>query len=79
MYSVMQSDWNIFCGVVVLDGVYLAYRDGDNILNKKYEKLIYKNYRMIAENAYCTALHNREIIKFSRSPALMYALSCIVM
>ena len=28
---------------------------------------------MIAENAYCTAIYNREIIKFSFSAALMYA------
>ena len=32
LYSVMQSDRNSFCGDVVLDSFYMAYRDEGRIL-----------------------------------------------
>ena len=37
----MQSDGNIFCGDVVLDGFNSAYMDEDSILDQKHEKQIY--------------------------------------
>ena len=36
-YSVMQSDGNRFCGVVVLNSFKKASRDEDNILDKVYK------------------------------------------
>ena len=46
----MQSDGNIFCGDVVLDGFNTAYMDEDSILDQKYEKpismdLYYGNFK----------------------------------
>ena len=36
----MQSDGNIFCGYVILDGFIMSERDEDSILEQKYEKQI---------------------------------------
>ena len=36
-YSVMQSDWNSFCGNVVLERFYKASGDEDNILYQLYK------------------------------------------
>ena len=38
LYSVMQSDWNNFCGDVVLDNFNKTSRDEGNILDQIYEK-----------------------------------------
>ena len=38
LYGVMQRDGNSFCGDVVLDGVNVAYRDEDKILDKICEQ-----------------------------------------
>ena len=40
-YSVIQSDGNIFCGVVVLDSFNMENSDEDSILDKKYQKQIF--------------------------------------
>ena len=36
----MQSDRNRFSGDVVLDSVYMSYREEDSISDQKYEKQI---------------------------------------
>ena len=40
IYSVMQSDWNSFCGDVISDIFNRAYMDEDIVLDKKFEKQI---------------------------------------
>ena len=44
MISVIQSDGYSFCGDVVLDGVNIAYMDGDIILDQIYEKQIFSDF-----------------------------------
>ena len=53
--SVLQSDWNSFCGDVVLDSSNMAYRDGDINSYQIYEQQIY------------SALYNNELIKIGMS------------
>ena len=42
-YSVMQSDWNRFCGDVVLDSFNIAYGHEDCVFYQKNEKQISRN------------------------------------
>ena len=43
----MQSDRNSYCGDVVLDSFYLAYRDGDSILEHEYGNHIIIEYSVM--------------------------------
>ena len=42
-YSVVQSDWNSFCGDVVLYSFNMAYRHEDSVLDQKYDFQISRN------------------------------------
>ena len=59
LYSVMQSDGNSFCGNVVLNGVCMAYRNEDSMLDKIRRS---KYFRVIEENAYFKK-YNKALIK----------------
>ena len=59
--SVMQSEWNRFCGDVVLDSFYKASRNEDNIIDQLYKNKyagtnIVKNF--ILDNILRKCIHN---------------------
>ena len=44
MYSVMQSDGNIFCGYVVVYSFSMTFRDEESILDQMYEKQTFLDF-----------------------------------
>ena len=74
----MQSDWNSFCGDVVLNSFNMAYRDEDRISYQNYEKLIFwdlyykilnfkSDLRKYIFKDICRAHNNKELIKLEFS------------
>ena len=77
----MQLNGNRFCGDVILSSFNMSFRYEDSIKDQKYEKKIfwelhYENFKF--KNDWGKSHNNRELLKLSFNPTLIFIPKCIV-
>ena len=75
----MQSDWNSFCGDVVLDRFSMVYSDEDSIKDQKYEKIFCNlNYEDFQFQELLQKMHIQRITAHNNKELIILGFSATV-